>query len=263
MILAPLYLFSRNKRKGLSKALISEVEYTKYNKSFTTDDFSKEEIAHLVAEIVTEEYEKVLIERWVKTNYDFMEDYERAEVIKEACLVAKTFFEDDIPSLSERKAFISKKVLNYLEDNNSIVPCGFVDFRLREVYFWIEAICKKGADIYFDKRECEEFTYLLSMFVKNREEKEKVIHVVWEKGVAKLFNKRGRSVTAKYQKDFLNKAREDSLSKDDLAISAVIAASPGRLILHMPPASPLTEALTKIFSDRCRICHGCNFCKKC
>ncbi len=262
MILVPLYLFWKNKTLCLSKALISEVEHTKYNKSFTTDEFSKEYIAKEVSRIITEEYEEVLIERFVKANYSFMEPLEQQAVIEEAKGVAKNEKGGSFPKAEERQNIIYNSVLEYLSDNKVIVPCGFVDFRFRDEYFWVEGMCAMGADMYFDKREYEEFTYLLSVFVESKECKEEVIHVIWQEGIPLLFNKRGRDVTKKYQKDFILKAKTEDLTGDDMAISAIIAASPEKIVLHKPPVSPLKNAVEKIFSQRCRICTGCNVCEK-
>lgn len=262
MTSALLFPFWRNKERLLSKVLISEVKHTRYNTTYSTQEKSKEEIARLAADAVMEEYESVIIERFVKANYSFLDPGETDGIIAEAKIIAADDSGCDFPSYNNRKEILYEKILEYLEDNKTIVPCGFVDFRFRQMYFWAERIAARGADIYFDKREYEEFTYLLSLFVSTRECKEEVIHIIWEDGDPHLYNKRGRDVTKKYEKDFLQSPKRDELTEDDLAISAVIAASPERLVLHSPPDGPLSGALCKIYLDRCKICPGCNICKK-
>lgn len=261
MILVRSYLFWRNKRKCLGKVLISEVEHTRYNTTYTTDDLSKEEIAKLVSDIIMDEYENVVITRCVRENYNFLEPGELQGVTEMALAAAKDKEGEGFLSYEKRKEAVYKSVYEYLNENNSIVPRGFVDFRFRNLYFWAEAIVALGADLYFDKREYEEFTCLLSMFVASRESKEEVIHIIWQNSEARLYNKRGRDVTKKYRKDFLNAAKKENLTQDDLTISGVIAAAPERLVLHCPPKSPLVEALKKIYLEKCKICSGCNVCK--
>ena len=261
MISALLYPYGKNKRSVLSKVLISEVTHTRYNTTYQTEMGTKEEIAEAVADVIMDEYEKVLIERYVKTNYSFMEKSEQEGIVAEAEFIRRETNGVDFPSYEQRKRLVKHELLKYLEETELVVPCGFVDFRFRQMYFWVEGIVAKGADMFFEKKEYEEFTYLLSMFVATKESKEEVIHVVWEDTV-RLYNKRGRDVTKKYEKEFFNAARKNNLSDEDLVISAVIAAAPKKIVLHSPPETPLAGALGKIYQENCKICRGCNVCKR-
>lgn len=216
----------------------------------------------MVADAVMEEYEGVIIEQCVKSNYSFLEENERQAIIKEAKLIAKE--KDGIvqPDYGERRIAVYDAALKYLEENSVIIPCGFVDFRFRDFFFYTEKIVSLAYDIYFDKREYEEFTYLLSMFVASKEKKEEVIHVVWDEDKVYLYNKRGRDVTRKYEKEFLSMVKKHDINQEDLAISAVISAAPERLVLHTEKESPLRDALEKIYIGKCKVCTGCSFCKK-
>lgn len=262
MILDRLSLFARNKNSGLSKVLISEVEYTRYNIVYKPENDEKEKVAKEVADIICGEYESVLIERQVREDYSLLDEYEKKEIIKEAQLVSEEYGTRLFPDKSTRKAEIEREVYRFLLENDTVIPRGFVDFRYRDLYFYVEKIVEEGAKRYFDKQEYEEFIYLLSMFVNSREKKEKTIHVIWDKEKVYLYNKRGRDVTDKYQKDFIGAAKKKNLNYEDLAISAVIAASPETLILHTPPKTPLSEALQKIYEGRVKVCNGCPICKK-
>lgn len=233
----------------------------RYNTTYQSDSCTKEEVAEEVSGIIMDEYEGVLIERYVKANYSFLDKDEQDAILAEAKTVAKECEGEEFLSYEKRRQRVKSRLLKYLEESMFVVPCGFVDFRFRDVYFWVEKIVTAGADIFFEKKEYEEFTYLLSMFVATKECKEEIIHVVWKDGVH-LYNKRGRDVTKKYEKEFFNAARKNNLSQEDLVISAVIAAAPKKIVLHSPPASPLAGALGKIYAGNCKICKGCNVCKK-
>ena len=262
MILVRLSLFGRNKNSGLSKVLISEVEYTRYNIVYQPKNEEKEKTAKEVAEIICEEYERVLIERQVREDYSLLDEYEKREIIKEANLVSEDSEGLFFPDKNARKAEVEREVKEFLLENDTVIPRGFVDFRYRDLYFYVKKIVEEGAKRYFDKQEYEEFIYLLSMFVNSREKKEKTIHIIWDEEKVYLYNKRGRDVTDKYQKDFIGAAKKKNLNQEDLAISAVIAASPETLVLHTPPKTPLSEALEKIYEGRVKVCKGCPICKK-
>lgn len=238
------------------------MDYTRYNTLFTlSDKKTKEDLAEEIAEIILDEYEKVIIERCVRSAYPFLDDYEQKEIATITCDVAKNEICDEFPCYKNRKEFVKDKVREYLEEIDEIIPCGFADFRLRELYDYAGIMVDKGAKLYFDQREYEEFIRLLGLFVTAREPKEEVIHLLFDDGI-KLVNKRKRDVTKKYEREFLHTADKKGATGEDLAISAIIAAAPERLIIHKPPkASLLAKNLENIFSDRCSICKGCSICK--
>ena len=210
-----------------------------------------------------DEYEGVLIERCVKNRYPFLEKSERERICHITKALAKTEADALFPSYNERFEFIKNAALDYLLKNNSIVPGGFVDFRLREVYYNVEEMVARGADRFFDEKEFEEFAYLLSTFVSEKKPKEAVIHLLWQNGKVRLFNKRGRDVKEKYEKEFYPAALKKGLGEEDLAISALISAAPEKIVFHSPPEkSPLKETVEKIFDGRCKTCSSCSLCKK-
>ncbi|MBQ7876301.1 MAG: putative sporulation protein YtxC [Clostridia bacterium] len=222
-----------------------------------------DEAARAATDVVMNEYESVLLERTVKSRYGYLTKDEQAMIIKNAKSLAAKNDTSDFPPFSARRKDVYDNIRAYLGEEGTIVPCGFVDFRMRKMYYWAEKIAEKGADMFFDQKEYEEFTYLLSMFVAEKEPREEVIHLLWENDKIKLLNKRGRNVTKKYEKEFMEAAKEKNIFEDDLAISAIISAAPKKLRLHMPPDnSPLAETLMKIFTSRASICQGCNICKK-
>ena len=236
-----------------------EVDYTKYNNLYTlSDEFGIDEAVNVVTCIIMDEYEKALIERSVKQNYAYLDIYEQNRIAEKSLTLAR----EDLTSYEKRRASVKEKVKEYLNECGSIVPRGFVDFRMRELYYTVQEIVQKGADLFFDEKEYEEFVRLLSILVSEKEISEAVLHILWKGENVVLLNKRGRDVTDKYEKDFLYAAKEKGLKSEDLAISAVISANPEKLIIHSEKPSPLKETLVRIFGERAKVCTGCNICKK-
>lgn len=210
-----------------------------------------------------DEYESILIDRCIKNRYDFLEDFEKQKIAGLTKQLAKKDTQNDFPSYEERRAIVKSAVEKYMKTNAAIVPGGFVDFRLRELYFYVEQMVDLGAELFLKEKEYEEFTYLLSVFVSEKECREEVLHLLWQNNSIRLINKRGRDITEKYEREFYDAARDKGIGQEDLAISAVISAAPKKLVFHSPPPqSPLRETLEKIFEGKCRICPGCNICKK-
>ncbi len=232
----------------MGKVLFSEVDYTRYNTLYTLENETKEEVSEKVADAVMEEYEKVIFARTIK-DYSYLESFEREEILKICNRISKEG-DASFPSFEERRKIVQSAVFEYLRGEEEIIPCGFVDFRLRELYSYGAQIVKKATDIYFDEQEYEEFIRLLKLFLDTREAKEEVLHLVIDESI-RLINKRGVDVTEKYERDFYTTAHNKGATDEDLAISAVLAAAPKKLVIHTDKETLLVKNLKNIFSNRC------------
>lgn len=210
-----------------------------------------------------DEYEPKLIERDIEMNYSFLERWEIDEI---KSIARRLEWEDgngEYPSFSEREAMVRERLEEYLASEKSVNPRGFADFRLKELSVYAASIASSAADSYFAEKEYEEFTELLSVFISSRPKMEKAVHVLWQEGKVRLYNRFKRDITDKYEADFYEFSQRRGANEEDLAISALIAAAPERIVLHSPPpSSPLAKTLKKIFGEKCETCSGCSFCKK-
>ncbi|MCD8048167.1 MAG: putative sporulation protein YtxC [Clostridia bacterium] len=224
---------------------------------------SKEEFAREISAVIMEEYEPKLIEKCVYDSYGFLDREETDRIMEIAREMEREGGAEPCPSFAERESMVREAAEEYLKEEKAIVPRGLVDFRIKELSMFAEFIAGSAADAYFAEQEYEEFTSMLAMFMEVRPKLERALHIVWNEGEIKLFNRVGRDVTEKYTAEFIKYAEERGAGAEDLAISAVIAAAPEKIVLHCPPeASPLAGALEHIFGEKCEICHGCNFCER-
>lgn len=237
---------------------------TRYNSLYTvSEDTDKEEFAREISAVIMDEYEPKLVDRSIELNYSFLERWEIDEIENIAHRLEWEDGNGEYPSFAEREAIVRKKLEEYLAVEKSVNPRGFADFRLKELSAYAEAIASNAADCYFAEKEYEEFVELLSIFISSRPSIEKTVHVLWKDGSVRLYNRFKRDITAKYEADFYEYSQSRGANDEDLAISALIAAAPERVILHLPPSSsPLAKTLKKIFGENCEICKGCSFCKK-
>ena len=112
----------------------------------------------------------MLIDRCIKARYSLCNEKERKRIGEITRAIAKS--EDEFfPSYSERLKDVREAVEDYFSKNDTIVPGGFVDFRLKEVYYNVEEMVEKGAERYFAEKELEEFTCLLASFDAEKEPK--------------------------------------------------------------------------------------------
>ncbi len=226
---------------------------TKYNSLITIPQgTTKEEFAREISAVIMDEYEPRLIAGKIKSDYAGLDADEKAAILQKARRL-EIAQDDKAPylSFSGRERLVRKKVEEYLKTADSIVPRGFADFRIKELSDLAGIIADAAAEAYFARREYEEFAEVLNLLVTTRSG-EKVLHVCWEKGRVKLYNRFCRDVTEKYEAEFKRFAGRGA-SDEDLAISAVIAAAPKKIVLHSPPDCPLANAIRQIFGERCTV----------
>lgn len=225
-------------------------------------DCTKEEFAREISAIIMDEYEPRLIEEKIRRCYSYLEEDEKNAILLAA---RKIEIEQDekapYKSFSERERLVRLKVGEFLKNQESLIPRGLADFRIKELGIAAGIIVDYAAEAYFTKREYEEFAKALNFLVTTRSG-EKVLHIVWSGERVLLYNRFKRDVTDKYEAEFVKFAGDNYASEEDLAISAVICAAPEKIVLHSPPDCPLANALQQIFGDRCKVCGGCKFCKK-
>jgi putative sporulation protein YtxC len=240
-------------------SVILEVTVIKYNYLYTLspdDDIAN--LADEISSVIMEEYEPKIIRRSIEKKYSFLEPWETKKIEEIALKLEKDECEAEYPPYSFREKLVHRKIDEYLSEASSVNPKGFAEFRLKEISDFAEKIAAEAADEYFAEQEYEEFTEMLSMFLSVRPKVEKKLHLVRRDGHIRLYNRFKRDVTEKYESEFTSL----SSNEDDLAVSAVIAASPEELVIHRPKEdSPLENTLKKVFGERCVICNGCPFCK--
>jgi len=213
---------------------------------------SAAEFADEISGVIMEEYEPRLIEKRIFEYYGALDEDEINEIIDSAMKIAR---EEDSSapymSYSERERMVRRRAAEYLKTEESVIPRGLTDFRIKELSETASMIASAAAEKYFRRREYEEFAEVLRMLVTLRRG-EKVLHIFWSDGKIILKNRFYRDVTPKYEAEFRATAAETNITEDDVALSAVISAAPEEIVLHEPPDSPLVSVLKTVFEGRFR-----------
>ncbi len=230
----------------------------RYNTMFTVTEDEREKMADAVTDIITDEFEQSLIRHFIKESYPLLEEDE-IKIIE-----AYTIEERESRGVYKKhRENLKREVLNFLSENGQIIPKGFVDFRMRDIYTDIKKLVFYGAERFFNEQEYEEFICLLKMVINERESREKLVHVVFNGNEVKLFNKRGSDITEKYEAEFMLSAAQCGAKSEDLAISAIISIAPEFVVIHnLPEKSPMGITLKKLFGSNAQTCQGCEICKK-
>jgi putative sporulation protein YtxC len=219
-------------------------------------------IANVLSELILSDWEKYLIGKLVKEQYNYFTEEERHQIANHAyrnlnhCGPA----EFSVQKLN-RKTRVLQKILEYLDKNNELVIDGFVKFRLKEYMGELQDALDTAVDEFLMEKEYNEFIRLLRYFVEIQEPKVMLVHVVVHaNGFFQLFDGENKPVNSDYLGGFAFDANEGEINYEDLLISALISLAPKVIVLHMSGGTGFSEAVTtikKVFGNRVTTCPGC------
>lgn len=226
----------------------------------------KNAVAEAASRFIIDNYEQNEIDKIIKSCYQFFTPLERRELlngVKNALIGDKSGELSNSLFLMRRKNIITRRVIEYLSNKDTLLIDGFLPFRLKDYLDELEEFVDKSADDYMIEKEYKEFLNLLKYFVSMQDSKVDILNVIaFKTGHYALLDKQGNEVNHQSVDDFLHEVRTGDLSYDDLLISALITLAPGRIILHNQDAGKkeLMDTLKYVFAGRIAICGGCSMC---
>lgn len=226
----------------------------------------KVHVSNALAEYIIKNYEIKMLTRIINTNYCYFSQEERKEILGIALKLLSGEQKDFIQCLFtlRRKNIIARKLIDYLNTENSILIDGFVNFRLKEYVKYLEEVIEKAVDEFLLQREYREFIRLLRYFVEIQEPKYDIVHVIAtsDKKYA-LLDSEKREITNECIKDFICEITEGEINYDDLLVSSLITLAPRKIVIHCTGQirnKELFDTITNVFVDRVNICKGCDLC---
>ncbi|MGI6647927.1 MAG: sporulation protein YtxC [Bacillota bacterium] len=231
-------------------------------------------LARTVAELITTDWEKILLSKMIDHQKDLFTPVERKQILERA----ERFLEltDGIAGFgtsekagsskgnSNRRNLIRQAVLEYLEANDELVIDGFLRFRLKHYLDQLSQAVDSAIDELMMEREYQEFIRLLRYFVEIQEPRANQVHVVMRPtGIFHIYDSHGHPVEHDYLNGFLLDVVETDLNYEDLLISALITIAPQQITIHLAEASQIgesVETIQEVFDGRVIVCPGCEHC---
>lgn len=228
---------------------------------------SKHYVANAISDIIIDIMEKKLLKKCIDGNYYYFSEEERQRIFEYAC---KALGIDGAQSDQvcvyrlSRKARVLQKVLDYLENNSSIIIPGFVRFRMKDYILELEDATDRAVEEYLMEREYNEFIKLLRYFVEIQEPKVDTVNVLKNPDNSyRLLDGRGMTVNNELLDDLASEVLENNINYDDLLISSLITIAPTRIVFHngaVSEGSEILDTIKKVFHNKIAYCHGCELC---
>lgn len=165
----------------------------------------------------------------------------------------------------QRKTRLVSQILANLENNRLFDLEGFLRFRAHEYRADIDKAVSSAVDEYVLEKEYHEFIYLLKHFLETQSPKIDILHVgISDKGKFHLYNNKGEKVTGQYLDGITAEEGMQDFSYEDLLISALIAAAPREVVLHIryPGYKDTLDTIRNVFEGKVKDCPGCSLCEK-
>ncbi len=241
-----------NKNKIFYSICSSKNNNRIFIKTFLDNDENKKISCDIFSEYIFENYIINHINYYMDEYYEGLTDITKNEIIK-------SFFNEF------EMDFVSKKLLDYLNENNTLIVEGFVNFRLNR---YLDISCERIDSAIEDimiKNEYNELIGYLKYFVNSQSSKYDVINIVkYKNGSYNLYDSSFNVVEIGTRGDFMFEFAEEEFCINDVLINDLINLSPKRVVIHNKEnfeTNEILKTVESIFETNFSYCVGCKFCK--
>ncbi|SHE32364.1 putative sporulation protein YtxC [Desulforamulus putei DSM 12395] len=224
-------------------------------------------VADIISDLIINHWEKAILADIIRENYYFFNEEEKKIIYQYALDYAngERVFPGRMDRL-DRKNFIIKKLVEFLEQSDSIVIDGFINFRLKEYLNEIKEALDQAVDDYLMEREYREFIQLLKYFVEIQEPKVELVNVLINaRGSYKLLDEQHNPISSEFLEGFILDVMDHEINYEDLLISALITIAPNKIVFHGGSQSKngtTVSTIRHVFEGRVTECSGCKLCQK-
>jgi putative sporulation protein YtxC len=223
-------------------------------------------ISNALADFIIQEYEEKLISRIINTNYCYFNLDEKKDIFELSLKIVQNNDKNLVNSLFQvhRRNVIIRRLIEYLENSDSIILEGFVNFRLKDYIKDLEEVVEKAVDDFLMEREYNEFIRLLKYFVEIQEPKFEVIHVlVGYDNKYVLLDEKHKEITNECIQEFVNDITQGDINYDDLLVGSLITMAPKKVVIHSNGQfknRELLETIKNVFNGKVVLCSQCELC---
>jgi putative sporulation protein YtxC len=206
--------------------------------------------SHKVAELILDHLRRHWIRRFLWVYYAFFDLVEQRVISDRAWEILGDKLE--VEKIHEQTALC---VYDWVEDSTELIVDGFTRFRLPWFWIMLQEAVDQSVDVFLLEKEFNEFIRLLRYFVDMQEPRTSVVHIL--PGVSnsvELVDGAGNTVQQEY-------VEQTAYYFEDLIVSALVNMAPRRIIIHVSQQSDIVNIISKVFTERVRVCTGCPLCQ--
>ena len=212
-------------------------------------DLFYSKIADILADIITNYYEKTIVKRIINSNYFYFNDIEKKKIFD---ICSETLLDTENLEFSSRKNIVFISFLKYIIYNKALVLDGFINFRLKDNISILDEAVDYSVNKFLIEREYAEFVNLLKVYIDSKKSNTSMIHLIYTKQESilvdeyhNLINTDEHVFEAKYLSDI-------TFSSNDYALNTLLTLLPQKINIHLIDSKEdeFINTLKLIFDNR-------------
>ena len=191
-------------------------------------------------------------------NYFYFDEYERLHICENCMEIMEN---EEGMQIIDREEIIEKAVFSYLQEYKSMILNGFINFRLKEYFSYLDNVIDMAVNQFIIEKEYNEFINLLRIYVDSKKTECDLLHLIYINGESILLDNNKNIVSisdnifnAKYLSDI-------SFSSNDFALNTLLTLLPKKIEIHLiGEEDEFIQTLELVFENRINLCTDCNIC---
>ncbi|HHX01942.1 MAG TPA: hypothetical protein GX739_04635 [Firmicutes bacterium] len=211
-------------------------------------------VVNIIATLIFRQLASIWIKRLFRVNYGYFDPEEQKQILDKAYRRL-----ENCPHHLYHQVYAA--LTGYLMDNDLINLEGFIRFRAREFWQFLQETVDCAVDEYLVEREYQEFVTLLRYFVELQEPKIEMVNVIIDQPESfRILDFQGNTIQTDYLQGMLLEINYNEFDFEDFLISALITIAPARIVLHLCQGNRVEQTIISIFGTRVYICDNCSIC---
>lgn len=211
-------------------------------------------VVNTIATTIFRQFALIWIKRLLRANYGYFDPEEQSHILDHACRRL-----ENCPYHLYHQ--VHAALAEYLMDNDVINLEGFVRFRVKEFWHFLQDVVDCAVDEYLVEREYQEFVTLLRYFVELQEPRVEMVNVIIDQPESfRILDSHGDVIQTDYLQGMILEINHNEFDFEDFLISALITIAPARIVLHLCQGNRVEQTIISIFGARVYICDNCSIC---
>lgn len=259
------YLLNEFTNLDLDHIYFSENEFKLYKNviiHYSGNDTSLflSQIASVLSFLVIDEQEEDLLKRSILQNYFYFDASERNEILS----ICFDIMADDFSALFDKKFHLLYDAFyNFLSSHKAIVLNGFVNFRLKDYFSYLDDIVNEAVNRFVIEKEYMEFISLLKLYINSQRYGCDAVHIVFSSSESLLLDENKNLIV---MKDDIFKAKylsDITFSSNDYILNSLLTLLPKKIYVHLveDTIDEFINTLQLVFEKRVYLCTDCNICR--
>lgn len=202
----------------------------------------------MLAYIVTDFYEPVIIQKFINSNYFYFTTEEKRKIYN-ICLTNIDFSSSII-----MVNIITNEFFKFFQENKYVILDGFVNFKLKEYLKELDSVVDMCVNKFIIEREYNEFIMLLKDYIQNTPSNTKELHLVYKNEKSVLLDENMNPIEINKNAIPQQYLSDITFSSNDLNLNAILTLLPEKLFIHSEQKEDdFINTLKMIFENRVEI----------